>query len=58
MKTNNNKKIDKTILIFITLFVVICCSALYKKSFIDFGYLLVIVIYFGRYLYLQKKSIG
>lgn len=58
MKPNNNKKIDKTILIFITLFVVICCSVLYKRSFIDFGYLLVVIVYFSRYLYLQKKSIS
>ena len=55
MKTDNNKRFDKTILIFITLFVVICCNVLYKRSFIDIVYLLVIVVYFSRYLYLQKN---
>ena len=58
MKTDNNKKFDKTILIFLTLFVVICCSVLYSRSLIDIGYLLVIIVYFTRYMYLQKKSIN
>ena len=58
MKTNNNKKINKTILIFIALFFVICCSVLYKDSFIDYVYLLVVLVYFNRYLYLRKKSIS
>jgi len=58
MKTDNNKKFDKTILIFVTLFVVICCSVLYNRSFIDIIYLLVIIVYFSRYMYLQRKSIN
>ena len=58
MKTDNNKKINQPILIFLTLFVVICCNVLYNRSFIDFGYLLVVVIYFSKYLNLKKKSIS
>jgi len=58
MKTDNNKKFDKTILIFVTLFVVICCSVLYNRNFIDIIYLLVIIVYFSRYIYLHKKSIN
>lgn len=58
MKTDNDKDVNKIFGIFGTLFVVICCSVLYKTSIIDIIYLLIVLIYFGRYLYLKKFKIG
>ena len=52
---NNNKKFDKMILMFSVLFVVICFNVLYKRSYIDIIYLLVVTFYFSKYLCLQKN---
>lgn len=54
MKTNNNKNVNKTLGIFVSLFVVICCNVLYKRSFIDLAYLLIVLVYFSRYLYIKR----
>lgn len=56
MKTDNNKALNKMLAVFVSLFVVICCNVLYKKSLVDLGYLLVVIVYFGRYLYIKKKG--
>ena len=57
MKTNNTKN-HTVIGIFIALFVVICCSVLYKRNYVDIAYLLVVLVYFTRYIYIKRKSIS
>lgn len=54
---NNNKNI-LSFGLFGILFVVICCNALYSKSAIDFIYLLIVFIYFCKYICIKKKSIS
>ena len=54
---NNNKNVLSFIL-FGILLVVICCNALYSKSAIDFIYLLIVAVYFCKYICIKKKSIS
>lgn len=57
MKTNNDK-IGNNVVWIVALFVVICCSVLYKGSLIDMAYLLIVGIYFSKYVLMKKKSIS
>lgn len=58
MRTDNNKALNKMLAVFVSLFVVICCNVLYKGCLIDLGYLVIVIVYFSKYLYIKKKSIS